>query len=99
MGFSCIEEIFVLILKLEWVAFGGSEFPISRNVQERGHEIRQDVLTDTLILCLWLRDFRFLDFGSSVGADTSLRSTIRHLLTIKGEVAIGRTDGINYVQL
>lgn len=54
VGFSCIEEIFVLFLKLEWVAFGGSEFPISRKVQERGHEIRQDVLTDTLILCLWL---------------------------------------------
>lgn len=89
----------MLILKLEWISFGGSEFPSSRNVQERGHEIRQDgPYRHSNPLPLTLIDFRFLDFGSSAEADTSLRRTIRHLLTIKGEVAIGRTDGINYVQ-
>lgn len=31
-----------LVLKLEWVAFGGSEVPITKNVQEGSHEVRQD---------------------------------------------------------
>lgn len=82
----------MFILKLQWAAFGGSEFLISRNVKERGHGIRQDG-PYRHSNPLPLRDFRFLDLGSSAGADTALRSTVRHLLTIKGEVANGRTDG------
>lgn len=74
-------------------------FPAPEMFKKGGHEIRQDgPYRHSNPLPLTLIDFRFLDFGSSAEADTSLRRTIRHLLTIKGEVAIGRTDGINYVQ-